>query len=205
TSDTIENGTPAPKETPTTRNKKRVIVEHHPTKNEYLLFGEELSANEWKVTYDTTICTVGYNGIAALGEKREGDGKTPAGTYNLGQFFGYDDDLNLKSISRFIELEPHHYWMSDSSSPLYNTLIEYDPSPLVAEKMERDDHLYKYGIIIDYNTEPAVPEKGSAIFLHIYRSPKKPTAGCVAVSEEDIVSLIYWLETAEQPEITIRK
>lgn len=185
-------------------SKKRIIVERHQTKDQYILYGEEQLANEWKVTYDTTRCTVGYNGIASMGEKREGDGKTPAGTYTLGRFFGYDDDLNLKTKNSFIDLEPNHYWMSDSSSPLYNSLIDYDPAPLEAEKMERNDHLYKYGIIINYNTDPVVPEKGSAIFLHIYRSPEKPTAGCVAVAEKDVVALMYWLDDVEDSEISIR-
>jgi L,D-peptidoglycan transpeptidase YkuD (ErfK/YbiS/YcfS/YnhG family) len=183
------------------KNRKRVIVGLDATQDVYILYGQELLDNKWTVTFDTILCTVGYNGIAKKGEKREGDGKTPAGTYELGAFFGYENDLGLDS--NFIELEPYHYWMSDASSPAYNTLIDYDPSPLIAEKMERDDHLYKYGIIVNYNVNPAVPGMGSAIFLHIYRSPEKPTAGCVAIAENKLVDLIYWLQNAAHAEITI--
>src|SRR5262245_18645976 len=43
----------------------------------------------WVVARPAMPGTVGRNGIAAPGDKREGDGKTPAGVYRLGPAFGY--------------------------------------------------------------------------------------------------------------------
>ena len=180
---------------------KRITVAYDAAQGQYFLFGQERTGTEWKTTYDTIPCVVGYNGIAEPGMKREGDGKTPAGDFPLGAVFGYENDLGLDN--NFIDLELYHHWISDPNSEDYNTLVDYDPAPLEAEKMKRDDHLYKYGIIVNYNTDPVVPGMGSAIFIHIYRSPEKPTAGCVGLSEGHLVKMIHWLQDASEPTIRI--
>jgi L,D-peptidoglycan transpeptidase YkuD (ErfK/YbiS/YcfS/YnhG family) len=69
--------------------------------------------------------------------------------------------------------------------------------------MKRDDDLYKYGIAIQYNTDPVLKGYGSAIFFHIWASTKSTTAGCVAVSEEDILNILAWLNPAANPVILI--
>ena len=67
------------------------------------------------------------------------------------------------------------------------------------EFMKRDDNLYKYGVVIEYNTDPVIKGNGSAIFLHIWKGEGIPTAGCVAVSEEDIIKILGWLDPAASP------
>ena len=40
---------------------------------------------------------------------------------------------------------------------------------------------------------PAVPGKGSAIFLHLWRGPRRPTAGCVAFRRPDLAWILaHW-------------
>ncbi len=180
---------------------KRVTVSFDSLRNTHILYGQDSTAAQWTTSFDTIQCVVGYNGIAPPGLKREGDGKTPAGEFPLGLVFGYENDLEI--AEDFLDLEPYHYWISDSESSKYNTLVDYNPAPAEAEKMERNDHLYKYGIIIEYNTETVVPGMGSAIFIHIYRSPDRPTAGCVGIAESDIIALIKWLQGSEVTTINI--
>ncbi len=55
------------------------------------------------------------------------------------------------------------------------------------EKLRRSDRQYDLVIPTDYNWPKAVPGKGSAIFLHVWRRPRHPTAGCVAFAREDLV------------------
>jgi L,D-peptidoglycan transpeptidase YkuD (ErfK/YbiS/YcfS/YnhG family) len=63
--------------------------------------------------------------------------------------------------------------------------------------MRRDlahgDDLYKWGVVVRYN-EGAVPGDGSCIFLHVWRGPDSPTAGCTAMAEENLLSVLGWLE-----------
>ena len=53
-----------------------------------------------------------------------------------------------------------------------------------------NNELYKYGAVINYNTNPIIKGKGSAIFLHIWRNENEVTAGCVATSEKNLLTFI---------------
>lgn len=78
------------------------------------------------------------------------------------------------------ENEPKNYWAS-------------------VERMKRRDHLYELGLIVKHNTEPAVAGKGSAIFLHLWRSPGAPTLGCTAMDKQELIRLLTWLDPAKHP------
>jgi L,D-peptidoglycan transpeptidase YkuD (ErfK/YbiS/YcfS/YnhG family) len=71
------------------------------------------------------------------------------------------------------------------------------------ERLKRDDDLYKYTIVIEYNTRPIVAGDGSAIFVHVWRSAESPTAGCVALSERNVKRLLKWLDVSKQPVIVL--
>lgn len=162
-----------------------------------ILFGIEYIHNSWVVTFDSINCSIGKKGFANFNKKVEGDFKTPSGTFEIGSAFGYKNDLNCNM--KFIELLDTHYWVNDVNSNNYNKLINFHPKVLNAEKMKRDDHLYKYGIIIEYNTKNAIKGKGSAIFIHVQRRKGSPTTGCVAISENDMKKLISWINPDKKP------
>jgi L,D-peptidoglycan transpeptidase YkuD (ErfK/YbiS/YcfS/YnhG family) len=70
--------------------------------------------------------------------------------------------------------------------------------------MLRPDGLYDLGAVIEYNTDPAIPGYGSAIFLHIWRAHgQKPTAGCVAIDRSHLEVLLRWLNAADHPMIIL--
>jgi L,D-peptidoglycan transpeptidase YkuD (ErfK/YbiS/YcfS/YnhG family) len=50
--------------------------------------------------------------------------------------------------------------------------------------------LYDLVIVIGYNTDPVVPGRGSAIFLHVAREDFSPTAGCIAIARDVLVRLL---------------
>lgn len=166
-----------------------------------VLFGLEFIEGKWETTFDTIPCTFGLKGLAEPDQKVEGDKRTPSGIFQIGPAFGYKKDLDVNM--GFIELSDNHYWVSDTNSQLYNTLIDYYPKGVYAEKMKRSDHLYKYGIIIEYNTFNTIKGNGSAIFIHIERKKGYPTAGCIAVSEICIKKLINWIKPKKKPLIII--
>ena len=57
------------------------------------------------------------------------------------------------------------------------------------EKIYRQDHKYNLLIVIDYNLKKPIPYKGSAIFIHLTNN-YKPTAGCIALKEKDLLILL---------------
>jgi len=156
----------------------------------------------WRQAFDPMKAVVGRSGIARQGEKREGDGRTPSGLFRLGPAFGYAPQIRTKMPYR--QAKPDDLWVDDPQAPDYNRWVKQSETQAASyEKMKRDDDQYKYGIVIDYNTEPVIPGNGSAIFLHVWKNPESPTAGCVAVSEENIVRLLDWLDPAAHPVIVI--
>lgn len=155
----------------------------------------------WDLAMDPVEAVIGRNGLAAFGHKQEGDGKTPQGIFKLGPAFGYAP--KIKTGLDYRQATDEDIWIDDSASEQYNTWVIGDTQAQSFEKLKRDDDLYKYAAVIQYNTDVPVAGAGSAIFLHVWRGPDKPTAGCVAVAEKSLVKLLERLDRKRQPAILI--
>lgn len=143
------------------------------------------------------IC--GKNGFAKPGEKVEGDGKSPSGTFAIGPAFGAPASCETKLEYR--QMFENDYWIDDPESPKYNQLVTGEKPKVSHEEMLRKDTLYKYGAVIRYNMDPVVPGKGSAIFLHVWEPGKNSTAGCIALTEPALKPLLEWLDARKNPRI----
>ena len=80
-------------------------------------------------------------------------------------------------------------WCDDPKSKFYNKQIKI-PSIFNYEKLYRKDRIYDIIITLDYNANPIIKNKGSAIFLHVAKKNYKPTAGCIALKKEDLIHLL---------------
>ena len=133
-------------------------------------------------------CCVGKKGISK--KKIEGDLKTPVGIFKLGPLFFRKDKVkklitNLKSI----EIKKNMGWCNDiKSKKYYNRLINTQQN-LRHEKLFRKDYKYNLFIPILYNYKKNELSKGSCIFLHLTKN-YKPTAGCIAIKEDDFLILL---------------
>jgi len=163
-----------------------------------LLVLMEKKENIWEPVFEPFDAVIGRNGFADCGEKKEGDGKTPSGIYSIKKTFGYGKTIETKMPYR--QILSDDIWVDDPFANDYNRWTKKRKTQAASyEIMKRDDDLYKYGIVIEYNTDPVVKGKGSAIFLHIWRDKNTPTAGCVAVSEKDLIKIIGWLNPDAAP------
>ena len=161
----------------------------------------EKRQNHWQSVFESMPAVVGRNGVVSSDQKKEGDGHTPSGIYALGTAFGYAPTVLTKLSYR--PVTTHDFWVDDPTSIQYNRWVTDTPHAKSFERLKREDDLYKYAVVIEYNTNPVVPGKGSAIFLHVWRDFVTPTAGCVALSEENIVRLLSWLDHSRHPVIII--
>lgn len=160
----------------------------------------EKQHGQWKLNSDVVEVSIGRNGLAD--DKREGDGKSPAGIFRLSSSFGYADVDSASWIRLpYVQATASMVCVDDSASHSYNQIVDGDSIPekdwSSAEQM-LIDHQYKWGIVVDYNQPPA-PGRGSCIFLHIWKEPGHPTAGCTAMSEQNLVSILRWLDPAKHP------
>ena len=80
-------------------------------------------------------------------------------------------------------------WCDDPKSKEYNQLIKI-PSNYTHEKLYRKDSAYDLIAVLDYNINPIIKHKGSAIFVHLTKNYKKKTAGCIAVKKKNLVKLL---------------
>ena len=126
-------------------------------------------------------CSIGKKGITS--NKKEGDLKTPRGTFSLGPLF-YRKDKLAKTITKLkkIPLKKNMGWCNDPSSKLYNKLINTNIK-VRHEKMFRHDSKYDLVISINYNIKKIIQNKGSAIFIHLTKNYKK-TQGCIALKKK---------------------
>jgi L,D-peptidoglycan transpeptidase YkuD (ErfK/YbiS/YcfS/YnhG family) len=68
--------------------------------------------------------------------------------------------------------------------------------------MSRSPISYRYLAVIDYNTHPIAPGRGSGIFLHVSASGG-PTLGCASLTRAQLVTVLRWLNPAASPQIVI--
>lgn len=133
-------------------------------------------------------CTLGRGGI--LAPKREGDGATPAGSFVLRRVLWRADRLDRPATwLPCAAIEPGDGWCDWPGDPLYNRQIAL-PYPARHERLWRDDALYDIVVVIGHNDDPVVPGAGSAVFMHLSRDDGGPTAGCIGLSQPDLLRLL---------------
>ena len=144
----------------------------------------------WTLRF-TTHGWLGKNGFTT--DKREGDGATPTGVFNFGRAFGIAD--NPGSFLPYTKVSPNDVWVDDPGSKYYNQWARADFPDAdwkSAERLAAYTNVYEYAISIDYNVNPVIPGKGSAIFLHV--AGTGPTAGCIAVPKAAMVYLLGFIK-----------
>lgn len=140
---------------------------------------------------------VGENG--AGNKQTEDDGITPTGLYSIGDAF-YTQEQPVTWLNTF-RITENTYWVNDPDSAMYNQKVEGEQNKdwNSAEHMIENDE-YKYGCVINYNTNPIEKGKGSAIFMCCGNSE---TTGSVAFSESDMLAYLNVLNSAKNPHILI--
>lgn len=153
----------------------------------------------WQQVFGPWSADIGYDGFAPPGQKREGDGRTPSGSFGFGFFFGVLGDPGVQFPWRSVT-GPDIVWDDDPQSPLYNQWVDADEQDagVSPEPMDQTP-AHDYGAVIAYNEDPVVPGAGSAIFLHV--STGGPTAGCVSLPTPELLAVLRWLEPDDDPRI----
>jgi len=138
--------------------------------------------------------------------KREGDKKTPAGAFAI-QPVMYGGGPSPGVRYRYRRIVCGDWWVEDSRSPFYNRFHHVrcgtkPPFRITSEDMSRSPISYRYLAVIDYNTHPIVPGRGSGIFLHVSASGG-PTLGCVSLPRPQLVTVLRWFDPAASPQVVI--
>jgi L,D-peptidoglycan transpeptidase YkuD (ErfK/YbiS/YcfS/YnhG family) len=133
-------------------------------------------------------CCIGKNGLTV--NKKEGDKKTPKGTFEIENLYFRKDCKKRPSTSlKCVEIKKNMCWCDDIRFPeKYNKLCKIEKN-IKSEKLRRKDSKYDLLIPIKYNFKKPITGKGSCIFIHLTKD-YKPTAGCVALKEKDFLIML---------------
>ena len=143
-------------------------------------------------------CSLGINGLSK--KKVEGDQCTPVGIFTLGNLYVRTDKIkNLKTNFDYSSITKTMAWSDEPNSKNYNKLIDINHPH--TEKMYRNDNIYDLILVINYNLNPTIPYKGSAIFIHVTTENYIPTAGCIALKIDDFKEILTTLNPSEKVKI----
>jgi len=133
-------------------------------------------------------CCIGKNGVTR--KKKEGDYKTPLGTFKIEKLFFRKDKIKKpKTLLKTVEIKQSMGWCDDINYPKkYNRLIKIN-NKIKHEKLRRNDGKYDLFIPISYNRRNPKVNLGSCIFIHLTKN-FKPTAGCIALKKKDFLIML---------------
>ncbi len=141
-------------------------------------------------------CAIGPAGIAV--KAAEGDGITPLGIFPLRNVFYRADRITRpETILSVRAIAKDDGWCDAPDDGNYNRPVKL-PYPASAEALWREDHVYDLVAVIGFNDAPVAAGRGSAIFLHLAKPGYPPTAGCVALAEEDLRAALAQLQPGDQ-------
>jgi L,D-peptidoglycan transpeptidase YkuD (ErfK/YbiS/YcfS/YnhG family) len=137
-------------------------------------------------------CCIGKNGLTK--NKKEGDKKTPKGTFGIENLYYRKDRLKKPMTSlKCVKIRKNMGWCDDIYfSKKYNKLIKTKKN-IKHEKLKRKDHKYDLLIPIKYNFKKPISGLGSCIFIHLTKD-YKPTAGCIALKKNDFLIMLKLIE-----------
>jgi L,D-peptidoglycan transpeptidase YkuD (ErfK/YbiS/YcfS/YnhG family) len=159
----------------------------------------EKNGKNWEVKQNPIEAGIGKNGFALPNQKVEGDGKSPTGIFRLGKLFSYEKQFHTLLENQ--QTTKDDKWIDDVNSPDYNKHIIGTTNAKSYENLLLNTDVYKYCTVIEYNTNPVVKGKGSAIFFHLALKPASFTSGCVAINEEYMKLMVNWLNPKQNPTI----
>ena len=171
----------------------------------------EKDNNNWKRVGKKLNIVLGRNGLGwgkglhstpedAKYIKKEGDGKAPAGLFSLKNGFGYSK-TNFNMNFPYASYKTTDHCVDDSNSQWYNQIIDsrsIQKDYKSFEHMKLRNNLYKYGITVNHNPSQ-IAQAGSCIFIHIKSKSGKGTAGCTAMPEDEVITILKWLKEKEKP------
>ena len=171
---------------------------------------------QWQPVSGATEVAVGRKGSAwgiglhaaqeAGPHKQEGDGRSPAGVFTVGEAFGYAGkaDTGLP----YQPMTAQHYCIDVNGSPLYNRIVDQaevgteavkgSTEPMRLDLHANGDVRYRQGFVINHNPGNG-SGAGSCMFAHLWRKPGEPTAGCTAMPDPVMEEMLAWLQADQHP------
>ena len=144
------------------------------------------------------MSTPGLIGQKGLGKTKEGDHKTPVGTFRVDAAFGFAPDPGC--AIPYTQIDEYSYWSGDRRHNLYNRLLDIRKYPDLdtasSEHLIQHPVRYRHCLNVSYfrvNQKGVIQHKGFGIFLQCLPVAKPYTEGGVAIPEDKLVFFMQHL------------
>jgi L,D-peptidoglycan transpeptidase YkuD (ErfK/YbiS/YcfS/YnhG family) len=153
----------------------------------------------WRQQFLPMAARIGSKGFSD--NHTEGVPTTPTGVYGFSDtMYGIDPNPGVRYAYHRIVADD--WWNENPDSPDYNTFQHTAVNPGGAsEALWKETVAYCHFAVIRYNIPVTGYARGSGIFLHV--GTGGPTAGCVSLSQSDLVRVLTWLDPAKSPRIVL--
>mgnify|MGYP002855213548 CR=1 FL=1 len=155
----------------------------------YVSMHEKNEDGEWT----EIISTPGFIGKYGMDKEKEGDAKTPTGSFHFTEAFGIAPDPGCNGFT-YKQVTDDDYWSGDMREGYsYNKMVNIKDLPDL--DVDASEHIidytepYQYCMNISYN-EDGEAGLGSAIFLHCFKKDKPYTGGCVAIPQDKMITVV---------------
>ena len=175
----------------------------------------ENGAGAWvRVDEDPVPVSVGRRGLAwgrglhpeqQKGRiKREGDHRSPAGVFDLGEARGYASEAPPDTSWPFQHSGRLFRCMDDPRSKDYNSFISVEGMYMPQRSgMASREVVFELMLFVKHNTNPVKRGAGSCVFLHVWAKPDLPTQGCVVMSRDFLAQILAWLRPDRRPVLVL--
>jgi L,D-peptidoglycan transpeptidase YkuD (ErfK/YbiS/YcfS/YnhG family) len=174
----------------------------------------------WRQVVAATPARLGWSGLYKADERRQGTGKTPAGTFAIPSAFGRLPDPGTGLPYR--QFDRDDAWTYSDRHPLTYNVFQTVASSWSSyggdvERLWTYGRQYDYVAVLDYNlpggpirrgrdgirraAEPADTRAGGGIFLHVTNG--RTTAGCIAIPRGTMRDVLDWLDPDREPVIVV--
>lgn len=165
-------------------------------------------ARKWRAASSEVPVMLGRNGLAwGVGlhaqepTKREGDGRSPAGVYEIAKVYGRDAKSPSPNFP-YQQLSEAMEGIDDSQSRWYNRLVDAlqmrERDWKHSEKVRASNPMFRWCVEVKHNWQQR-PGFGSCIYLHIWKAPGVATSGCTAMDAAALERIVRWLDTRKRP------
>jgi L,D-peptidoglycan transpeptidase YkuD (ErfK/YbiS/YcfS/YnhG family) len=181
---------------------------------------ERDGAGGWRLVVSATPARLGWSGMYKADQRRQGTGKTPAGTFAIPRAFGRLADPGTALPYR--QFDRDDAWTYNPRDPATYNVFQDAPASWAGygsyvERLWTYGKQYRYVAVLDYNlpkgpirrgadgirrvSKPADTRAGGGIFLHV--SNGKSTAGCIAIPQSTMKAVLQWLDPSAKPVIVV--
>ena len=184
---------------------RQVVTVNHRTGDHATVAFWRLGDGRWQRELVARDGRIGYGGLVAPTERRQGTGTTPLGTTKLISSFGRHSRDEFWDLP-YRRVEQGDYWVEDNASDHYNRyrnkarggfrwwLPSSDTNS--SERLRDYPRQYEFSIVTSYN-RAQVRHRGAGIFVHVNGSGA--TAGCVSAPRWFLRKLMVRLQPGQVP------